>query len=411
MARIAIVMSNFWPEPTGGAPTCTEFAVFLQQSGHEVTVVTSMPYYPQWQIWPEYRGRLWRNDVHHGVRVRRAWHLVSPSVSTMVRIMHEATLSLMSLPSLIRTLLSADIVFLFTPALSFAWLGSVLARLLGVPRIAVVKDVMPDAAIELGMMTNPVMIGISRALARSLYNSSEEVHTLGEGMARRIQALAARPETVRIVPDTVDGTELSPVPRAENEYRKKFVKGDPFVVLHTGNMGKKQDLMLILRTAALMKDDPSIQFHVFGDGAMKTQFLAERDRLGLSNVLHFDLQERWMLRHMLSGADVVLVSQLAEVVDIVVPSKLLTAMVSGSMIVATCTADSAPALILNEGKCGLVSPAEDEAKLAALLRQVKGGAFDTESMRRKAREHALATFGREAVYGPVSREVRDRFVR
>ena len=59
--------------------------------------------------------------------------------------------------------------------------------------------------------------------------------------------------------------------------------------------------------------------------------------MALENVSHYPLQSRSFLAHMLSGADIVVVSQVAEVIDIVVPSKLLTAMASGAMIVAAAS--------------------------------------------------------------------------
>src|SRR3989454_2808998 len=69
------------------------------------------------------------------------------------------------------------------------------------------------------------------------------------------------------------------------------------------------------------------------------------------NVSHHPLQERSLLSHVLSGADVVLVSQLAEVVDIVVPSKLVTAMGAGAMIVAARSEEHTSEL---QSPCNLV---------------------------------------------------------
>jgi|GEM_PF-5933257 len=402
--HVAVIMSNFWPEPTGGSPTATEFAVFFQRAGVPVRVATSMPYYPQWEIWPEYRGALWRREFHEGVEINRSWHRVSPRVNTLMRMLQEATLSLFALPSFVRVLRGARKVYLFTPALSFAWVGSLWARLFRIPRVVVVKDVMPDAAIELGMLSNPFMIGLSRMMARSLYRHAEEIHTLGEGMRSRIARLCNDPTKIRLVPDTVDGSELYPVPLEDNAFRARFVPPGTFAVLHTGNMGKKQDLFLVLRAAALLRDDPGIHFYVFGDGAVKNAFLKERHRLGLDNVSHHPLQDRPMLKHMLSGADVVLVSQLREVVDIVVPSKLLTSMVSGAMIIAACPPDSEPHRILTESGGGVVIPAEDEEALVGAIRDIRAEKTDVEACRRAAREYALEHFDRDAVYGRLLAE-------
>jgi colanic acid biosynthesis glycosyl transferase WcaI len=272
----------------------------------------------------------------------------------------------------------------------------------------VVKDVMPDAAIELGMLRNRAMIRFSRWMARQLYAGAAEILTLGEGMRRRIAQFCARPERVRIVTDTVDGRELYPEPFATNEFRRQFVRPGQFAVLHTGNMGKKQDLHLILRAAELLRNDSHVQFFVFGDGAVKDEFLAERDRRQLRNVSHFPLQERSLLRHMLSGADLVLVSQLREVVDIVVPSKLLTSMISGAMIVAACSPGSEPERILAEDNAGIVIPAEDEFALVRAIQDIRARRVDVEGFRARAREYAMRTFDRDAAYGPVATFLRER---
>ncbi len=399
--HVAILASNFWPEPTGTSQTVSELAFFISAHGIPVRVVTSMPYYPQWRIWQDYRGRLLCREEREGAEILRSWHFVRPQVSTASRILHEASLSLLALPNMFRVLRGAKVAYIASPALSYAFVGSLIAKLLGVPRVLIVKDVMPDAAVELRMLKNPVVIALSRWLARCAYTLSDEIHTLGEGMRRRIASETARPSKIRIVPDTIDGDELAPVPWEENEFRRRFVPEGVFCVLHTGNMGKKQDLHLLLRTADRLRDQGNIRFLVFGDGAVKADFLRRCQELQLGNVSHYPLQERWMLRHMLSGADVVLVSQLPEVVDIVVPSKLITALAAGAMIVAACASQSEAARLMRESEGGVVVPASDDAKLAEALLRIQQGRIDTHACRQRGRAFALANFDRRTVYGPL----------
>jgi colanic acid biosynthesis glycosyl transferase WcaI len=274
---------------------------------------------------------------------------------------------------------------------------------MGVPRILVVKDVMPDAAVELGMLRNRFVIAISKQLARWAYALAHEIHTLGEGMRRRIAAEARRDVRIRIVPDTIDGNELRPMPFADNEFRKRYAPADTFAVVHTGNMGKKQDLDLLLRAARLLQDDPVVRFYVFGDGAEKARFLERREALGLENVSHYPLQERWMLPHTLSGADVLLVSQLPEVLDIVVPSKLLSAMASGALIVAACAANSEAARLVRESGGGILVDAGNEAALVETIREIRAGKHDVLTLRERARRFAIQRFDRAAVYGDIIR--------
>ena len=316
---IAVISSNYWPEPTGVSRTVTEFAEFLARRNLDVRVATAMPYYPQWEIYPGYRWSVYRSEQRNGVTIFRAWHRVRPAPSAVGRVLQEVTLCLVGLPTVLRALWGAHLAYVIIPALGYAFLGAFVARCLDVSVILVVKDVMPEAAVETGLLRNRALIAASRWLARRLYGAASEIQTLGEGMARRIVAAGAAPGKVRVVPDTIDGRELAPVPREQNEFRRRFVPPGGFAVVHTGNMGRKQDLYLLLRTADRLRSESDIRFVVFGDGAVRTDFLRRRDQLHLKNVSHYPLQERALLPHMLNGADAVLVSQLAEVVDIVVP--------------------------------------------------------------------------------------------
>lgn len=399
MPKVAVITSNFWPEQTGSSQTVGEFADYLARHGLDVRVATAMPYYPQWRIWPEYRGALQRVEAVGRMTVFRSWHWVSPRPSPFTRLLHEGTLALFALPNMARALRRARVAFVISPDLTYAVLGLTLAWLMRVRRVLVVKDVMPDAAIELGMLRNSALVALSRWLARCAYAMADEIHTLGEGMRRRIARLCSHAEKIRIVPDTVDVGELKPVPYERNEFRTQFVPTGAFAVLHAGNMGKKQDLGLLLRTANRLRDDADVLFYVVGDGAEKDNFLRQRDAMGLRNVVYYPLQPRWMLPHMLSGADVVIVSQVAEVVDIVVPSKLVTAMACGAMIVAACAPDSETAKLVHEAVGGLVIGAGDDGAMAEVINQVRRRSIDVQEHRDRVRRFANDRFNRDVVYG------------
>src|SRR5712692_2196918 len=199
---VAIIASNFWPEQTGTSQTLTEFARFFSSAGVPVRVATAMPYYPQWRIWPEYRGRVWSTDREGNITVLRSWHRVGPRPSTLSRLLHEVTLSLFAMPRIIEALRGATVVFVVTPDLGYAFVGMLISRLFPVRRVLVVKDVMPDAAVELGMLRTRWAIAASSFLARVMYRWAHEIHTLCEGMRRRIARQTATPGKITIVPDT-----------------------------------------------------------------------------------------------------------------------------------------------------------------------------------------------------------------
>ena len=109
-----------------------------------------------------------------------------------------------------------------------------------------------------------------------------------------------------------------------------------------------------------------------------------------------------MLPHMLSGADMVLVSQVPEVVDIVFPSKLVTALAAGAFVVVAAAADSEAARVVRDNDLGWWIPAGDATALEAVIDDLRAGRLDCAGYRQRAREYALRTFSRQSVYGPIA---------
>ena len=79
--RILAIGINYAPERTSVAPFTTGLCEHLVSHGNEVTVVTAFPYYPEWRVWDDYRGSLYRREMIHGVEVRRVANFVPASFS------------------------------------------------------------------------------------------------------------------------------------------------------------------------------------------------------------------------------------------------------------------------------------------------------------------------------------------
>ena len=74
-------------------------------------------------------------------------------------------------------------------------------------------------------------------------------------------------------------------------FRRKFSLEGKFIVSHSGNMGVKQGLGVILDAAALNRDDESTVFLIVGDGAVRSQIQERAKALELCNVRFLPLLE------------------------------------------------------------------------------------------------------------------------
>ena len=64
--KILVYGINYAPELTGIGKYTTEMCEWLAQKGHQVEVITALPYYPEWQVHDAYKGKGWHSEVIMG---------------------------------------------------------------------------------------------------------------------------------------------------------------------------------------------------------------------------------------------------------------------------------------------------------------------------------------------------------
>src|SRR5690349_19290049 len=93
--RILVLGTNYAPEKTAIAPFTTGMCEHLAAKGHDVTVVTAFPYFPEWKIQEAYRGHLYMTEILYMVRVRRVLHFVPNRASILFqRFLHDFSFTL-----------------------------------------------------------------------------------------------------------------------------------------------------------------------------------------------------------------------------------------------------------------------------------------------------------------------------
>jgi colanic acid biosynthesis glycosyl transferase WcaI len=192
---------------------------------------------------------------------------------------------------------------------------------------------------------------------------------------------------------------------------------DGFIVSHSGNMGVKQGLHVVLEAAALARIAyPELLFLLVGDGAVRPMLQEHARRIGADNVIFVPLLDLALFRDMLAASDVCLVSQQRTVADIVFPSKMLTLLSAGRPLVASVNEDSEVARVLRDAGAGIRAEPEDpEALLASIMelrthpehRAKMGASGRVYSRQHWEKNTALGAFESslfEAVYGSRAAE-------
>ena len=362
--RIIVWGINYAPEVTGIAPCNVALCEFLHQRGHDVEMVTSFAYYPQWEKRPGDRGRLFRTDHINGIRVHRCWHYVPKKVSAAKRILHEGSFVA---TSFLRALLlkKSDVVVVVSPPLLLGAAAWLLTRVRSNSYHFHVQDLQPDAAVGLNMLQPGRFTRMLYALEAFSYRHARTVSGIGQGMIDAFLRKGVPPEKIALLPngfDVVGAARPSSV-----DFRARYGwNSDQFLAVYSGNLGVKQGLEILPAAAALLKND-KIQIVICGDGARRALLEREIAELQLSNIRLLPLLDDEDYRAMLQTADVCLITQQSGSGNAFLPSKLLPTLAFRRPVISVGDLDSALAAAVAEGKFGVNILPNDAAALAQAL--------------------------------------------
>ena len=88
--RLLIIGINFAPEPIGVGKYSGEMAAWFAARGHDISVITTRPYYPEWKKAPAPGRWFWRSETWRGCRVVRCPLYVRDQLKAGARIVGPA---------------------------------------------------------------------------------------------------------------------------------------------------------------------------------------------------------------------------------------------------------------------------------------------------------------------------------
>ena len=366
--NLVVLTPHFAPDVAPTGEVVTRVVAELAVRGHQIDVVTSLPWYREHRIEPGYEGKLVRREDTPWGSITR----VHPFPTADKRNIAGRAASFAGFSAL-GGLLAArggaiDGVLAVSPPLTLGIAGWIAARVRRAPLVFNIQDVFPDVAVELGVIRNPGVIRAAHALERFAYARADAITVLSDDLRGNVAAKTHRPEKVRVIPNFVDTGAIRPSPR-ENSYRAEYGLTDKMVVMYAGNVGLSQSLDTVIEAAAALSYEPGLVFVVNGQGASRAEL--ERKAAGLPNVRFVDMQPVERLPEVLAAADVHLVPLRKGLARSSVPSKTYSILAAGRPLVASVDEGSEVARLVERAGAGYsVTPDDAEALTKALRRML-----------------------------------------
>ncbi len=396
---------NYWPEQFGIAPFNTWRGEYLAEQGHDVTMYTGFPYYPQWRVPKEYQGRLAAREVHNGVTILRSYLYVPSNVSSLKRIIHEFSFIA---SSLLRSLVSRkpDVMLVVSPPLGLGLSAAILSKVWRVPYVFHVEDLQPDAAADLGMLNSGRLFRMLYALERFAYDRAALISTLTEPMRTKIVSKGIDERKVTVFHQWADQAFFQIGKENDGKtLRQKLGLGDKFLVVHAGNMGVKQGLEVIIEAAKLSAADERLQYLLVGDGAARPQLEALASSYGLKNLRFIPAQTGDAYYELLAAADLCLVTQRTSVSDIVFPSKVPPLLAAARPLVASLNSGSEVARVILDAGAGLVVTPESSGALLDAIKLLMSDDRQRREMGERGRSYAMQRWNRATALAHMEAEL------
>ena len=372
-ARLLVLNQYYWPAVEATGQLLSQLCAGLAED-FDVTVVTGVV-----------PGTAPGKERHDGVDIVRVASTAFDRRRLVLRAANYSTYLAQSLVTALRAE-RPDVVLCMTDPPVIADVALLVSRRFGAPLVVISQDVFPEVAVELKRLDNPVVVAALRYAIRFYLQRADRVVAIGETMRTRLAEKGADPGNVVVIPNWVDVDALTPRER-DNDWAREHELVDPFVVMHSGNIGHAQNLDSLIRSATFLRDLDDLRIVLIGGGARRQELKDLARLLEVEQVRFFGYQPREVLPESLSSADIHVVGLAKGLSGYVVPSRLYGILAVGRPVIVAADAESETAQVVQEAEAGVIVPPNRPDLLAAAIRRARDGELDLESMGRKGREY------------------------
>jgi glycosyltransferase involved in cell wall biosynthesis len=286
-----------------------------------------------------------------------------------------------------------DLVFATTTPLTAGIPGIVARWLRNKPFIFEVRDLWPELPREMGMITNPFILGLLSMLEWVSYHSAHHVIALSPGIAKGIEKRSITLDKISLVPN---GCDLDIFDTEVKAWRPETISDTDLLVLFAGTHGIANGLDSVLDAASELssRGRDEIKFLFLGQGMMKQSLIDRAIGEGLDNVIFHEPVNKKRLAGLMASTDVGLqiLANIPAFYYGTSPNKFFDYISAGIPVLNNYPGWLAE--LINDNDCGFSVPPEDPIAFADVLEKAADNRLDLKVKGSKARELAIEKFDR-----------------
>jgi glycosyltransferase involved in cell wall biosynthesis len=282
-----------------------------------------------------------------------------------------------------------DTVIACIPTVAAGIVGRKIARQCGISFGLIVQDLSGAGAKQSGLRGGAVISKIAHFVEGKALHGADGLIVVSPAMRDVVVGLGIAQSRITQI-NNYSAREISGIDK--NSARSRFEwESDDFVVIHTGNMGAKQDLENVVRAAEALHPGSRIKIYLVGHGNQESKLKEFCEGKTKIAVLPAVSDEDYSA--LLSAADLLLVNERSTQKEMSLPSKLTSYLYCERPVLAAVPRGGATWKFL-EGVAELVE-AGDPVALARKIEELSGQPEKLSDLARRGREFADANLSPE----------------
>jgi len=388
--RILYIHQYFQTRQGSGGTRSYEFARRWVRNGHQVTVITGVTARSDLKC----SERISRLNMD-GIEVLALNSKYSNYMSFFKRIAAFFSFMFRSTWVGMHRVGDIDVVLATSTPLTVGIPGYLVSLWKRVPFVFEIRDLWPEAPIQMGALRNPVAIGLARWLERFLYRVAVHVVTLSPGMLDALKEMGVPTTKLSMIPNCSDTDIFVPRPPDPQIVDRYGVTGK-FVVSYAGAMGMANGLQVIVETARILQNsgETDIHFLLIGDGSERPKLDALLQKYKLQNVTLLAPIPKMELAQFLPMSQLCLtIFAPFPVLETTSPNKLFDALALGRPVLINYGGWAK--FLLEEHNAGVAVPSNNPEEIAQTIIKLRSQPELCAEMGRNARHLAETEFARD----------------
>lgn len=315
--KILFLTDNFPPEVNAPATRTFEHCREWVKAGHDVTVITCFPNYPQGKVYPGYKNSLCKTEFMDGIRVVRVWSYMTANKGFIKRIIDFISFSVTSfVAGLFR---SCDIIVATSPQFFTALSGRTLGFFKRKPWIMEVRDLWPDSIKAVGAMKESVVLKYFSKEEKWCYSSAKKIVVVTNSFKREIVKKGISADKIFVIKNGANTELFKPREKSRELLGKLGLEGKR-VLGYVGTLGMAHKIDFLIDC---IKDLDDYALMILGNGAERENLQQKIESENIKNVVLLDTVPKNEVADYIALQDAALVNlRRSSLFTTVIPSKI-----------------------------------------------------------------------------------------